>query len=63
MNLHYATMKQQQHMANFFKHPNLHVQHWNSIVKPFHMTWFSHVFQDNVAVSERECNHALIPVN
>jgi len=27
------------------------------------MTWFSHVFQDNVAVSERECNHALIPVN
>jgi len=32
-------------------------------MKPFHMTQFSHVFQGNVTVSERECNHTLTPVN
>lgn len=63
MNLHYTAMKQRNIWLMSSVHSNLHVQHWNSILKPFQMTWFSHVFEDTVTVSGRECNHTLIPVN
>ena len=63
MNLNYATMKQQQHMANV-----LRASISTYTTPKYNRETISHdsVFlcvSDNVTVSERECKHTLISVN